>query len=109
MSTDAQLTTTMNNNLPTNGTGDIDANEHRTVVAALIESKVSREDDATKLGLKELDATRSYVVGEGFILNVGESECAAIILKPLFSISAVPILNANKEVSFWQTKYFPPF
>jgi len=69
MSTDAQLTTTMNSNLPTNGTGDIDANEHRTVVAALIESKVSREDDATKLGLKELDTTRSYVVGEGFILD----------------------------------------
>ena len=69
MSTDAQLTTTMNSNLPTNGTGDIDANEHRTVVAALITSKVSREDDATKLGLKELDATRSYVIGEGFILN----------------------------------------
>ena len=69
MSTDSELTGIMNANLPTNGVGGIDAAEHRSVVGAMILSKVSREDDATKLGLKNLDATRSYVVGEGFIYN----------------------------------------
>lgn len=69
MSTDSELTGIMNAQLPTNGTGDIDAVEHRTMVAALIASKASREDDASKLGLKELDETRSYAVGEGFMLG----------------------------------------